>query len=82
MNQFTSRLATLGDFWERIEFQNGVTVGKFRCKKNLWRDYLSHYIDKSSLSGKNVLDIGCNAGGNLIEIAKAEPARLVGLEAR
>lgn len=78
---FHTRLAALGDFWERIDFPNGVTVGPGRNKEILWRDYLSHYIDKASLTGKSVLDIGCNAGGNLVEIAKANPARLVGLEA-
>jgi 2-polyprenyl-3-methyl-5-hydroxy-6-metoxy-1,4-benzoquinol methylase len=78
---FHERLDTLGDFWERIEFPNGVTVGPGRNKEILWRDYLSNYIDKASLAGKSVLDIGCNAGGNLVEIAKAHPSRLVGLEA-
>ncbi len=78
---FQARLNALGDFWERIEFPNGVTVGPGRNKEILWRDYLSHHINKSSLTGKKVLDIGCNAGGNLVEIAKAKPARLVGLEA-
>lgn len=80
-SSFTTRLEALGEFWERIDFPNGVSVGPGRCKEILWRDYLSPYIDKSSLSGKSVLDIGCNAGGNLVEIAKAGPSRLVGLEA-
>jgi UDP-glucose 4-epimerase len=78
---FKTRLDALGDFWERIDFPNGVTVGPGRNKEILWRDYLSHYIDKALLTGKRVLDIGCNAGGNLVEIAKANPAQLVGLEA-
>jgi len=77
---FTDRLDELGDFWEGITFPNGVSVGPGRNKEILWRDYLSHYIDAKTLTGKSVLDIGCNAGGNLVEIAKANPSRLVGLE--
>lgn len=80
-DNFQKRLAALGDFWERIDFPNGVSVGPGRNKEILWRDYLSNYIDKSSLAGKSVLDIGCNAGGNLVEIAKSKPSCLVGLEA-
>lgn len=80
-HEFQARLSALGEFWERIEFPNGVTVGPGRNKEILYRDYLSPYIDKASMTGKSVLDIGCNAGGNLVEIAKANPARLVGIEA-
>lgn len=79
--EFSTRLAELGDFWEKINFPNGVSVGAGRNKEILWRDYLSTHIPPSTLAGKSILDIGCNAGGNLIEIAKAGPSQLVGLEA-
>lgn len=80
IEEFKTRLAGLGDFWESIEFPNGVVVGRGRSKLILWRDYLAPKIDKSTLMGKSILDIGCNAGGNLVELAQASPARLVGLE--
>ncbi|WP_411037303.1 DUF1698 domain-containing protein [Shinella sp. BYT-45] len=79
-SEFKEKLNELGDFWERIEFPNGVVVGPGRNKELLWKKYLSKHISKESLSGKKVLDLGCNAGGNLIEIAKACPSRLVGVE--
>ena len=70
-SQFNEKLQALGDFWERIEFPNGVVVGPGRSKTLLWEQYLSRYIDRDSLKGKSVLDIGCNSGGNLIELSKA-----------
>ena len=41
---------------------------------------LSSYIRPEQLFKKSVLDIGCNAGGNLIELAKYKPSTLVGID--
>lgn len=80
-DEFDKNLSELGDFWEHIDFPNGVSVGPGRNKSILWERYLSKSVEASNLEGKSVLDIGCNAGGNLVEIAKSKPSRLVGLEA-
>lgn len=78
---FADSLRDLGPFWEQIEFPNGTIVGPGRSKALLWKKYLSHYIGQEKLAGKSILDIGCNAGGNLVELAKNNPSRLVGVEA-
>jgi 2-polyprenyl-3-methyl-5-hydroxy-6-metoxy-1,4-benzoquinol methylase len=78
---FEAELAELGKFWERIDFPNGKSVGPGRNKKILWENFLDPYVSMNGLKGKSILDIGCNAGGNLVELSRVEPKRLVGLEA-
>lgn len=80
LSEFNDKIKDLGKFWEIIEFPNGVTVGPGRSKSILWKKYLVPYIDPNSIRGKTVLDIGCNAGGNLVELSKFGPSRLVGIE--
>jgi SAM-dependent methyltransferase len=78
--QFDLELNNLGEFWERIDFPNGIKVGKARSKKLLWSEYLSKYFARSDLEGRSIIDLGCNAGGNLVELSKYGPSKLVGVE--
>lgn len=78
--EFQQKLDELGDFWEKITFPNGVEVGPGRSKQLLWSEYFKHYFDTSMFEGKTILDIGCNAGGNIVELAKYNPAKIVGLD--
>jgi SAM-dependent methyltransferase len=50
---------------------------RVRALRALWRRH-----GWSSLAGKQVLEIGCGSGGNLLDLIRlgAEPARLTGLE--
>lgn len=73
-------ISELGEFWERITFPDGTVVGPGRSKEVLWRDYLSKSLHPEEFVGKSILDLGCNAGGNLIELSKFRPSRLVGVE--
>tara|TARA_Y100001960_G_C14773957_1_gene881814 strand:- start:1446 stop:2099 length:654 start_codon:yes stop_codon:yes gene_type:complete len=79
-SNFENELKHLGEFWEKIEFPNGVHVGEARSKKLLWENYLSDYFTADDFKDKSVLDMGCNAGGNLIELSKMAPRRIVGIE--
>ena len=38
-SDFENEIKKLGEFWEKIEFPNGVTVGAGRSKKLLWQIY-------------------------------------------
>jgi len=77
---FEKRLESLGKFWEKIDFPNGVSVGPGRSKAGLWKDYIGDYFEPGLFEGKSILDIGCNAGGNLVELAKFKPKKLVGVD--
>ena len=70
----------LGEFWEQITLKDGTVIGKGRSKKLLWQRHLSPYFNKYELENKRIMDIGSNAGGNLIELAKFNPSLLVGVE--
>src|SRR5579859_4469608 len=42
--------------------------------------FLSKFLGQVPFRGKTVLEIGSGQGGNLIEVAKAEPAKVVGCD--
>ena len=74
-------MASLGDWWEGISFTENVGVGPGRNKKLLWKKYFAGKFCRSDFGGKSILDMGCNAGGNLIELSYYSPKRLVGIDA-
>lgn len=76
-----ARINQLGPWWEDIDFGPGVKTGAGRNKHILWRDYLSRSIRPDEFTGQSILDMGCNAGGNLLELSRQGPSRLVGIDA-
>ncbi|NNC37502.1 MAG: methyltransferase domain-containing protein [Hyphomonadaceae bacterium] len=77
---FEKQLEALGPFWERIDFPNGISTGPGRAKAGLWKEYIGSYFQDGIFKDKSILDIGCNAGGNLIELSKFNPKKLVGVD--
>jgi len=77
-----AQIDKIGPWWEDIDFGPGIKTGAGRNKKILWRDYLSASIRPDEFMGQSVLDMGCNAGGNLLELSKQFPSRLVGIDAQ
>ncbi len=71
----------LNPWWENINFSDEVRTGPGRNKHILWRDYLSPHLPPADFFQKSILDMGCNAGGNLIELSSFHPSRLVGIDA-
>jgi ubiquinone/menaquinone biosynthesis C-methylase UbiE len=40
--------------------------------------FLMKFLDRISIKGRTVLEVGCGPGGNLVRLAKAQPKKLVG----
>jgi len=73
------KINSLGEWWEDIDFGPGIKTGPGRSKKLLW-EKLSSAIDVDKFKGQKLLDLGCNAGGNLVQLSKFKPSELVGVE--
>jgi len=76
-------IQTLGKFWEKhfIECKDGIfEIGGGRNKSELYETLLNKYYDKETFENKTILDIGCNAGGNLVELSKFNPKFLTGID--
>lgn len=78
-----NEIEPLGIFWEKhhIECSDGIlTIGNGRCKTELYDNLLNKFYNKETFENKTILDIGCNAGGNLIELSKFNPKNLTGID--
>lgn|SRR5574341_91431 len=42
--------------------------------------FLTRFLDKIDVESKTVLEVGCGPGGNLIELLKKRPAKLIGAD--
>lgn len=76
-------IKTLGEFWEKhfIECKDGILeIGNGRNKSDLYKTLLSKHYNKETFENKTILDIGCNAGGNLVELSKFNPKFLTGID--
>lgn len=63
------------DWYQKIEISNGlVTPGKTDSSKRL------KFLDGENLSGKSVLDIGCNSGFYCLWAKKTGAERVVGID--
>lgn len=83
-DKILEEIQTLGNFWEKhlIECKDGILEigsGK-RCKSDLYETLLNKYYGKETFENKTILDIGCNAGGNLVELSKFNPKFLTGID--
>ena len=73
------KINTLGEWWEAIDFGEGIKTGPGRSKKLLWKK-LKKNININLFYNKKILDLGCNAGGNIIELNKFNAKEIVGVE--
>src|SRR5205814_333047 len=79
--QIRERVSALGEWFHNIELNGASTapnhfLGDFPAIK--WRGF-AHAIPQD-LSGRSVLDIGCNAGFYSIEMKRRGAARVVGID--
>ncbi len=79
--EIEKRIAELGDWFQNIELDGVQTaphhfLGDYPTLK--WRAF-EHAIP-ADLSGKTVLDIGCNAGFYSLEMKRRGAARVVGID--
>lgn len=82
-DEILKELEPLGDFWEKhiINCSNKtIEIGTGRSKSMLYDSLLNKYFDKKSFENKTILDIGCNSGGNMIELSKYNPKSLYGVD--
>lgn len=79
-DELRSRVEALAPWWEQIDFGPGIRTGPGRNKDILWRDYLSRSLKPEDITGRSVLDMGCNAGGHLQVLSRFNPSRLVGID--
>lgn len=76
------KIDILGPWWQKVNFPNGITTHKTGVRKSgviSWRSIKA--LLPSDLTGKRILDIGCNAGYYGIESAMLG-AEVIGIEKR
>ncbi len=62
-------------WYQRIQLSNGLeTPGKVDCKQRL------SFLDEAEISGRSVLDIGCNSGYYCLWAKKQGAAKVVGID--
>ena len=83
-DEILKEIKTLGfNFWEKhfIQCKDGILkIGTGRCKTELYTDLFNQFYSKETFENKTILDIGCNAGGNLVELSKFNPKFLTGID--
>lgn len=83
LNKILEELKQLGPFWEKhkiVGSDGTMYYGDGRCKEVLYADLFNKYYNKTDFENKTILDIGCNAGGNLIELSKFGAKHLTGVD--
>ena len=55
----------------------GLDTPFYRYKRS---KFLREFLNAMPVAGTTVLEVGCGPGGNLVELGKAKPARLVGCD--
>tara|TARA_B100000902_G_C27285007_1_gene903919 strand:- start:843 stop:1115 length:273 start_codon:yes stop_codon:yes gene_type:complete len=75
-----TEIKLLEPFWEKhtIQCSDGIlTIGEGRDKKTLYNQLFNKWYNNETFKNKTILDIGCNAGGNLVELSKYNPKHLI-----
>lgn len=78
------KLSQLGTFWEQhriIGVDGTFYYGNGRNKEILYKELFSKFYSKDDFENKTILDIGCNSGGNLVQLSKFNPRKMVGIDA-
>src|SRR5438552_2149855 len=81
--ELEARVAALGEWFHNIHLGQGVYTAPNHwlgdwpaCK---WNAYIRFYVPED-LTGRSVLDIGCNGGFYCFELARRGAARVLGID--
>lgn len=74
----------MGPWWENINIA-GVYTSSYsencnRNKKQMYENIFDKFYSNEFYENKTILDIGCNAGGNIIELSKKNPKKILGID--
>lgn len=70
----------INEFWQKAHYQTFDIIGGPPCDSDSPRKYTFSRLDEMDLAGKDVLDIGCNAGYFLFRLLHKKPRYLCGVD--
>lgn len=81
-NQLLKELPSCGEWYHKIDFGTGISLSTTKQARNpeeMWKNWIEPYLP-SDLSGKSVLDLGCNSGYLSMKMKKKGASKVVSVD--